>query len=107
LSNVLKQQVISGVVSISEKHAVSLFRAFLQIVFSTYDTKRCHDLEYHYKKCRQIKLYNSDDRTCKVAITLSDLWSHDWNKTRWVSLKNEENHNYVGSVMSVARRCQE
>ena len=55
--------------SISEKHAVSIFRAFLQIAFSQYETKRCHDLEYHYNKRSQIKLYNSDDRTC----TLSDL----------------------------------
>ena len=76
LSKVLKQQVILGMANISEKHAVSIFMAFLQIVFSTYETKRCHNLEYHYNKCSQIKLYNSEDRTCKVAITLSDLWSN-------------------------------
>jgi uncharacterized membrane protein len=54
LSRVLKQQVILGMASISEKHAVSIFRAFLQIVFSTYETKRYHDLEYRNNKRSQI-----------------------------------------------------
>jgi len=61
------------VVSILEKLTVSILRIFLQIACNTYESKMCHDMEYHYNKYSQIKLYNSDDRSCKVAITLSDL----------------------------------
>jgi hypothetical protein len=89
---VLKQRVISGVVSTSEKHTVSIFKTLLQIVLNTYETKRCHDPEYYNNKCSQIKLYNSDDRSWKICYrfvrSMKQYRSHDWNTTRWVSLKN-------------------